>query len=136
MGIRLCFARFGETRRVCCIMNSCVQMKPLQLIATTSICRLSDELMQKRSSVANNRRKVILLHDNAWPHVAKSVKQTLLQFEWEILPHSAYSPDLAPLDYHLFRSMQYTLMDIHFSNYEEVQKWVDEWIASKDTALR
>jgi len=24
-------------------------------------------------------------------------------------------------------------MDTHFSSYEEVQKWVDEWIALKDT---
>lgn len=36
------------------------------------LCRLNDELMQKRPFVTNNRRKVILLHDNTWPHVAKS----------------------------------------------------------------
>ncbi|KYN15935.1 hypothetical protein ALC57_11828 [Trachymyrmex cornetzi] len=40
--------------------------------------------MQKRSSVANNRRKVILLHDNARPYVTKSVKQTLRELEWEL----------------------------------------------------
>jgi len=56
------------------------------------LCRLSEELIQKRSSVANNRCKIILLHDNARPHVTKSVKQKLLQLEWEILPHPAYSP--------------------------------------------
>jgi len=31
--------------------------------------------------------------------------------------------------------MQHALMDTHFSSYEEVQKWVDKWIASKDTAF-
>jgi len=44
------------------------------------LCRLSDELMQKRSSIANNRCKIILLHDNIRPHIAKSVKQTLYNF--------------------------------------------------------
>ncbi|KYN28911.1 hypothetical protein ALC57_01666 [Trachymyrmex cornetzi] len=38
--------------------------------------------MQKRSSVANNQRKVILLRDNTRLHVAKSVKQALLENEW------------------------------------------------------
>jgi len=30
--------------------------------------------------------------------------------------------------------MQHALTDIHFSRYEEVQKWVNEWIALKDIA--
>lgn len=34
--------------------------------------KLSKELMQKRSSVANNQRKVILLHDSTRPHVTES----------------------------------------------------------------
>ena len=38
--------------------------------------------MQKRSSIANNRRKVILLQNNTRPHVAESMKQTILQLEW------------------------------------------------------
>jgi len=91
--------------------------------------------MQRKPSVANNRRIVILLHDNARLHVAKSVKQTLLQLEWEVLPHPAYSLDMAPSDYHLFRLMQHALTDTHLSSYEEVQKWMNEWIASKDTAF-
>jgi len=84
------------------------------------------------SSVANNRRKVILLQDIARLHIVKNVKQTLLQLEWEILPHPVYSPDLAPSDYNLFQLMQHALTGTHFFTYEEVQKWMDEWIASKD----
>ena len=97
--------------------------------------QLNDKLMQKRPSIASNRRKVILLHDNARPHVAKSVKKTLMDLEWEILPHPAYSPDLAPSDFHLFRSMQHTLEDTHFANLDELQKWIDNWIASKNKSF-
>jgi len=31
--------------------------------------------------------------------------------------------------------MQHALTDTLFSSYEEVQKWVNEWIALKDTAF-
>ena len=48
------------------------------------------------------------------------------------LVQPAYSPDLALSDYHLFRSMQVSLADIRFWNAEEVRKWVDNRIASKD----
>jgi len=96
---------------------------------------LNDELICKKDyPQPMHRRKIILLH-NARPHVAKSVKQTLLQLEWEIFPHPAYSPDLAPSDYHFFRSMQHAFTDTHFCSYEQVQKWVDEWIALKDAAF-
>lgn len=95
---------------------------------------LNAALMAKRPAIASNRRKVILLHDNAKPHVAKCVRDTLLELEWEVLPHPAYSPDLAPSDYYLFRSMQHALEGTHFRNYEDVRKWVDRWIASKPTS--
>ncbi|EGI68869.1 Mariner Mos1 transposase [Acromyrmex echinatior] len=87
--------------------------------------------MQKRSSIASNHRKVILIHDNDRPHVAIAVKQTLMDHEWGVLPHSAYYPDLAPSDYRLFRSMQHTLEDTHFHHYSEIENWVAEWIDSK-----
>jgi len=43
-----------------------------------------------------------------------------------------YSPDVAPSDYHLFRSMAHGLADQHFQSYEEVKNWIDSWIVSKD----
>lgn len=93
--------------------------------------KLNDVMLQKRPAIASNKRKVILLHDNARPHVARVVKDTLLQLEWEVLPHPAYSPDIAPSDYHLFRSMQHGLVGTRFRNAEEVRNWIDDWIAGK-----
>jgi len=46
---------------------------------------------------------------------------------WEVLPHPAYSPDLAPSDY-LFSSMGHALAERQFDSYEDVRKWLDEWL--------
>ncbi|GBP81044.1 Mariner Mos1 transposase [Eumeta japonica] len=51
---------------------------------------------------------------------------------WQILPHPPYSPDTAPSDYHLFRSMAHALSEQRFTSYEDTENWVDSWIASKD----
>ena len=39
---------------------------------------------------------IILLPDNAWPHVGKK----LTDKEYKTLPHSPYSPDFPTPDYH------------------------------------
>ena len=75
---------------------------------------------------------MILQHDNAGPLVAKVVKTYLETLKWEVLPHPPYSPDVAPSDYHLFRSVAHGLADQHFRSYEEIKNWIDSWIASKD----
>lgn len=94
--------------------------------------RLSQALRDKRPQYAERHEKVILLHDNARPHIAKTVKQKLEQLKWDVLPHPPYSPDLAPSDYHLFRSMQHGLAAQKFSSVDDIKKWLDSWIASKD----
>ncbi|KAG5317892.1 MOS1T transposase, partial [Pseudoatta argentina] len=66
------------------------------------LMRLSRALKEKRPLYAQRYDKVILLHDNAQPHVAKPVKTYLETLKWEVLPHPPYSPDIAPSDFHLF----------------------------------
>ncbi|GBM19406.1 Serine beta-lactamase-like protein LACTB, mitochondrial [Araneus ventricosus] len=60
------------------------------------------------------------------------MKTYLETLKWEVLPHLPYSLDIASSDYHLFRSMAHGLAEQHFHSYEDVKKWIDSWIASKD----
>ncbi|UYV67844.1 hypothetical protein LAZ67_5002206 [Cordylochernes scorpioides] len=96
------------------------------------LMRLSLALKIKRPLYAKRHDKVIYQHDNARPHVAKVVKETLEALQWDVLPHPLYSPDIAPSDFHMFRSMTHGLAEQHFTSYEESKNWVNVWIASKD----
>ncbi|EGI68645.1 Mariner Mos1 transposase [Acromyrmex echinatior] len=89
--------------------------------------RLSRVLKDKRPQYNERHDKVILQHDNARPHVAKVVKTNLETLKWEVLPYLSYSSDVAPSDYHLFRSMAHGLADQHFRSYEEVKNLIDSW---------
>ncbi|UYV79805.1 hypothetical protein LAZ67_18000711 [Cordylochernes scorpioides] len=96
------------------------------------LMRLSRALKIKRPLYAKRHDKGIYQHDNARSHVAKVVKETLEALQWDVLPHPAYSPDIAPSDYHMFRSMTHGLAEQHYTSYEEAKNWVNVWIASKD----
>lgn len=93
---------------------------------------LNRALQRKRPEYQKRQHKVIFLHDNAPSHTARPVRDTLEALNWEVLAHAAYSPDLAPSDYHLFASMGHALAEQHFASFENVEEWLDEWFAAKD----
>ncbi|GFY15240.1 mariner Mos1 transposase [Trichonephila clavipes] len=72
--------------------------------------------------------EVIILHDNAPPHVAVACQILLRQFHWEILEHPAYSSDLSPREYHIFGPLQKALKGRRFASDYEVQNAVENWL--------
>lgn len=64
-----------------------------------------EQLNRVAEKLRGKHDKVYFLHDNARPHVAKMTRRKLLELGWSVLPHPPYSPDIAPTDYHLFRSL-------------------------------
>ena len=100
---------------------------------TVNTKRYQQQLIDLNRSLLKKRPeyKVIFLHDNAPSRTAKPVWDTLEALSWEVLPHAAYSPDLAPSDYHLFASMGHALAQQRFGSYEDVKKWLDEWFTAK-----
>lgn len=89
------------------------------------------DAMRRRSGVTWRKFRPILLHDNARPHTAKKTKEKLEELRFEVLPHPPYSPDLAPSDFHLFRSMQHSLSERNFRDEEEVKSFLIDFFDSK-----
>ncbi len=75
--------------------------------------------------------KIYFLHDNARPHIAKSVRQKLIEFGWELLPHPAYSPDLAPTDYYLFQALSNSLRDVAFDDRADLETHLINFFTSQ-----
>ena len=97
----------------------------------TQSIRLKRAIAEKRPEYAIRHEEIIFHHANARPHVAIPVKNYLENSEWEVLPHPLYSPDLAPSDYHLFRSMQKALTGIWFTSEQGIKNWLDSFLAAK-----
>lgn len=93
------------------------------------------EFLKTKQPGLVNRKGVILQHDNARPHVAKAVHEKLQELEWEVLQHPPYSPDLAPSDYHLFRSLEVFLRGKKYSNENEVKNDIRSFFDSKDSSF-
>jgi transposase len=67
---------------------------------------------------------VVVLHDNARLHTAACTRALLEHFNWELLDHPPYSPDLAPIDYYLFTYLKNWLRLQCFSSSEELMEGV------------
>ncbi|UYV80852.1 hypothetical protein LAZ67_19001988 [Cordylochernes scorpioides] len=106
---------------------------------TVNVARYCEVLTKLRAAIKRKRsrllsRKVLLVHDNARPHAARTTQTLLENFKWEIFTHPPYSPELAPSDFHLFPALKFHLGGKHFANDDEVQAEANHWLRRQDTA--
>jgi transposase len=76
-------------------------------------------------------KEILLLHDNAHPHTAAHTLETLKQLKWEAMENPAYSPDLAPSDFHLFGMLKEALRGRRFSCDDDVKATVHQWLCAQ-----
>jgi histone-lysine N-methyltransferase SETMAR len=70
----------------------------------------------------------MLLHDNARQHAAARTQAMFQEFGWEDFEHPAYSPDLAPSDFHLFPKLKEFLGGKRMETDAEVKDTVTAWL--------
>ena len=75
-------------------------------------------------------KSVSILHDNARSHAARQTVTLLQRFGWEINTHPPYSPDLAPIDFHLFPKLKEYLSGMRFNNDDDVKDEVQRFLNS------
>jgi histone-lysine N-methyltransferase SETMAR len=99
-----------------------------------SVIKFLNALQKLRRATQNKRRGmlsagIVFLHDNARPHTARRTASLLQEFSWEVFNHPAYSPDLAPSDFHLF--LHLNKFHQRFENDREAETVVAQWFQSQ-----
>ena len=94
-------------------------------------------LDQLRTAIREKRRGklskgVLLQRDNARVQSCKVAMDAVERNGYELIPHPAYSPDLAPSHFFLFPNLKKDIRGLHFRSDEEVMTAVEEWVNGKD----
>lgn len=111
-------------------------LQPNTTINAEYYCYQLDRLHNILSIQRSPKCNVILLHDNARPHTALQTRNKIVnEFDWEILPHPPYSPDISPTDYYLFRHLSNHLREKHFSKYEDLNNDIRSFFNSKSESF-
>ncbi|EZA60680.1 Histone-lysine N-methyltransferase SETMAR [Ooceraea biroi] len=113
----------------------------IEVDPTLTVREVAERLNVHHSTVVRHLRRlgkvkkhgVLLLHDNARPHVAKKTIKKLSELNIEVLPHPPYSPDISPTDYHLFKHLDGFLTGKVFQEEKRVKDAFHEFIGSRSS---
>jgi len=93
--------------------------------------RLRDAILEKRRGKINN--EVLLLHDNAPVHKSNIEQAAIRRTRLVELNHPAYSPDIAPSDYHMFFHMKKFLRSKSFDSNDEAVMTVEDYLKNRNS---
>ena len=75
---------------------------------------------------------ILLQQDNARVHTCKIAMDAIERNGYKLIPHPAYSLDLAPSDYFLFPNLKKDICGRHFRSNEEIVAAIEERVRDKD----
>ncbi|GFR68054.1 transposase [Elysia marginata] len=93
------------------------------IILPKRLNRMWVAINEQRPKVSTSR--TLLLHDNAGPHKARATTQSLRELVIQVLPHRAYSLDMAPCDFWLFPILKDRLAGRKFDRIQDLAKAVN-----------
>ena len=94
-------------------------------------------LNEMRTAIREKRRGkltkgVLLQQENARVHTCRVAMDAVERNRYELIPHLAYSPDLAPIDFFLFPNLKKDIRGLQIRSDEDVVTAVEEWVNGKD----
>ena len=103
---------------------------PKQTINAAYYSNLLQKVHKKLPTIRPGKihRRPLFLHDNARVHTAKLSIDKIRELKWQLLPHPAYSPDLAPSDFHLFGPLKDPLRGTKYETENELKSAVNNVI--------
>ncbi|EFO89250.1 hypothetical protein CRE_16302 [Caenorhabditis remanei] len=119
---------------VCWDRNGVICYKLLPDRATITVNLYCQQLRKKIQSHRSSRPEIdhlVLLQFNARSHTATKTRTFLKAQGVEVLHHPSYSRDLAPTDYHLFRSLQNSFTGQKFDDRMQVKSYLDDFFSSQ-----
>ena len=99
----------------------------------TLLDRLEDAIKKKRPHMA--KKNPMFQQDYAPVHKSMKTMVKLNDLRFELLPHSPYSPDLAPSDFYLFADLKKMLQGKRFSSDDEVITATEAYFEAKDKSF-
>lgn len=102
-----------------------------QTVTSDVYCAQLQRVQAQLHQKGINPARICFLQDNARPHVSNQTLTNLKELGWEILRHPPYSPDIAPSDYHLFRSLEHHLRGHRFNNDNDVKPILADFFERK-----
>ena len=93
-----------------------------QYYVQTVLPQVKNTIDEQRPTIGMSR--TFHLHDNAAPHKSRATTQALQEQGIRVLPHPAYSPDLAPCDFWLFPILKDRLAGRKFERIQDLAKAV------------
>ena len=92
------------------------------------LVRLAESHHSWKTPLGKLSKGVLLQQDNARVHTCKGAMDAIERNGYELIPHPAYFPDLAPSDFFLFPNLKRDIRGLHSRSDEEVVTAVQEWV--------